>query len=432
MGKTLFINATILTMEEGKGPIPWGYVEVNENQITAVGAGEPPQIDPDARVIDCLYQVLMPGFVNTHGHAAMTLFRGIGNDLPLHQWLEAKMFPLEAKLTGEDVYWGTQLAVLEMLKSGTTTFADLYFFMDDVARVVEETGIRANLCRGLVGVASDGEQKLAEAKQFYHDWHGKGNRRITVTLGPHAPYTCPPAYLKKVVEAAGELNTGIQIHIAETRKEFNDIMKEYGKTPVEYCRDAGVFDHHTIAAHCVHLTDKDIETLAAYKVGVAHNPRSNMKLGSGIAPIAELQKAGVAVGIGTDGAASNNNLDMLQEMQMASLLHKVRKENPTALPARTALYMATAGGAEVLGLSGQVGKIAPGYFADLICINFKKPHLTPNHDVEAHLVYAAHSADVTTVMVDGKILVEKGQALYMDEEKIMYEASRAIQELMRR
>lgn len=374
------------------------------------------------RVIDCAGKLVMPGLVNTHTHAAMTLFRSYADDMALMDWLQTKIWPAEANLTGEDVYWGTLLAVAEMLKGGTTAFADMYFFMDEVARAVAESGIRAALSRGMAGVAPTAQQALSESEAFYRDWHGGADGRITVMLGPHAPYTCPPDYLGKVTALAAKLGAEIHIHLAETKGEVEGCIKEHGKTPIALMDSLGLFEHGVLAAHCVHLTDEDIAVMAAKQVRVAHNPGSNMKLASGAAPVPALAAAGVCVGIGTDGAASNNNLDMVEELRLAALLSKVHSLDPLAVPAAQAVDMATAQGAAALGLGRVCGKIAAGYKADIAIFDMGACHWQPRHDRLSLLTYAASAADVHTVLVDGKVLVDNRRLTTIDEERLKHEA----------
>ncbi|MGB4618275.1 MAG: amidohydrolase, partial [Dethiobacteria bacterium] len=281
----------------------------------------------------------------------------------------------------------------------------------------------AVLSRGLIGLGEGAGDALKEGEKLIEDWHGRENGRINVNLGPHAPYTCPPEFLKKVIEAAERTGRPLQIHLAETAGEVEECRARYALTPVQLMEREGLFRHRVVAAHCVHLEAEDIRILAERKVGVAHNPGSNLKLGSGVAPLKHLLEAGVKVGLGTDGAASNNNLDLWEEMRLAALLAKGLEMDPTLVPAMTALKMATVYGAEVLSLE-QVGQLRPGYKADLVGIRKVAPHLSPLHDPVAHLVYSASAADVQLVMVDGEILLEGGELTRLDEERIIYEASR--------
>ena len=374
-------------------------------------------------VIDCRNSFTTPGFVNAHTHAAMTLFRSYADDMALLDWLQQKIWPAEAKLVAEDVYWGTQLAIAEMLASGTTAFADMYFFMDQVAKACQETGMRASLSRGLI--EADGpqqDQRFEENEQLFVDYHGAADGRITVMLGPHAPYTCPPECMKKVVAMAERLGAEIHVHLAETQWEVDQSMKKYGKSPVAVLNELGVFERGTLAAHCVWVSPEDIEILAAKKVRVAHNPASNMKLASGAAPVAAMLAAGVTVALGTDGATSNNNLDMLEEVRLASFLQKLNRMDPTVLPTRQVLALASQGGAAALGQADSLGKIAPGYKADLVIFDMSAPHWCPQHDLASMLAYAANAADVSHTLVDGRVLYRKGEFTTLDIEKVKAEA----------
>ena len=343
-----------------------------------------------------------------------------------------KIWPREALLNKDDVYWGTQLALLEMIKSGTTTFADMYFFMEETAQAVQESGLRAVLARGLIGTTDKTGQSLKESEVFIHTWQGKAEGRITCFLGPHAPYTCPPDYLEKVMILADDLGVGLHIHLAETETEVKQIKADYGCRPIELMAKIGLFERRPIlAAHCVHLSPQEIDLLVKYQVGIAHNPESNLKLASGIAPLVELLEKGANVGLGTDGAASNNNLDLLAEMRTCALLQKAISQDPTVIPAQQALKLATLGGAKALGFKN-LGALIPGYKADLILFDINKPHWKPLYNPVANLVYAAQASDVKTVIIDGKIVMRDGQVLTLDEEKILFEAEKRGQALIRR
>jgi len=426
----LIKNCAVLSFGETAGVVKDGAVAIKEDRIVYAGPerGVPPDFKP-GKIIDGKDHLALPGFVNCHTHAAMTLLRSYADDLPLMEWLERKIWPLEARLTPDDIYWGTLLCCLEMIKSGTTTFADMYFAMDSAARAVEKAGMRASLSRGLIGVGPDAGSALKESEKFVGEWHGAAEGRITTMLGPHAPYTCPPEYLKRVINLAKELSVGIHIHIAETEQEVSDIKKKYGVSPVRLMKDTGLFEVPVLAAHCVHVDDEDIAILADEKVKVAHNPESNMKLASGIAPVVKMLNAGVTVGLGTDGASSNNNLDMLEEMRSAALLQKAATMDPMVLAAPQALEMATLAGARALGLE-DVGEIAPGKKADIILLNLRRPHLYPRHDLMAHVVYAAQSADVETVIIDGRVVMENRRVLTLDEEEIYSEVERRAKRLV--
>ena len=301
--------------------------------------------------------------------------------------------------------------------------------MDDVAKACAETGIRANLCRGLIGLAPDKDDKLAENIQFAKDWNGYDNGRIRVTFGPHAPYTCPVDYLETVIAAAKENNVEIQMHLCETKGEVEDYVKEHGVTPIVMMDKLGMFELGTIAAHAVHLTDEDMDIMAAKNVRVAHNPQSNLKLASGIAPVDKMLEKGICVGLGTDGTSSNNNLDMLEECRLAAMLHKATSYNPLAVPAEEAWKMATENGAKVLGFEN-LGKLEPGYLADIVLWDMHKPYWYPRHNKLSLLVYAANANDADTVLVAGKVVLKDGKLTKFDEEKIYAEACACVEELL--
>lgn len=430
--KRIFINAMLITMKEGEEIIRHGAMAVEGSYITYIGAVPSEEVlSAYDEVIDCEGRALMPGLVNTHGHAAMSLLRGYADDLPLQTWLEEKMWPLEAKFTARQVYAGTALSVIEMIKSGTTCFVDMYDHMDQVGQVVLESGMRARLCRGSIGLVSAEEQqeKLREAVQFAKDWNGEADGRITTMLAPHAPYTCPPDYIRKFVEQAAELNLPLHTHMSETAKEVEQNVADYGLRPVEHLRQLGFFDLPSLVAHAVHLTDEEIDILASYDVKVAHNPGSNLKLGSGIALVPKMIKKGLRPGLGTDGAASNNNLDMLEEVHLAAMIHKGVNEDPVAVPALTALKMGTLFGAECAFLDQETGSLEVGKKADFVVIDLSGPHMQPLHDVVSHMVYSASRNDILDVYIDGKAVMRNRELLTMDEEKIIFEANQSFQEI---
>lgn len=387
-------------------------------QIGAVGADWRPD-----QTIDGTGKLAIPGLINTHTHAAMSLFRSYADDMLLMDWLKTRIWPAEAKLTAGDVYWGSQLAIAEMIKSGTTTFADMYFFMPEVAKAVTETGIRAVLARGMAGVAPTAQQALEESEALFEEFHGSADGRITVMLGPHAPYTCPPDFLTKVVTLARKLGAEIHIHLAETAGEVAECQTAYGKSPIALMDEVGLLDCGVLAAHCVHVSPEDIRIMKNKQVRVAHNPGSNMKLASGIAPVPQMLEAGLTVGLGTDSAASNNNLDMLEEIRLTALLHKMHSNDPLAIPAGTAVELATTGGAEATGLGKITGKLAPGYKADIVLLDMSGLHWYPRHDRLSLLAYSAAGSDVHTVIVNGRIVLENKQLKTIDEERLIYEAN---------
>lgn len=431
MGSLLIKNATAILPMTGPDQILYNAdLAIEGKEIKYVG-NVPAEFQPDT-VIDARGKVVMPGLVNCHNHAAMTLLRSYADDLPLMEWLQKKIWPIEAHLNSEDVYWGSLLACAEMVKSGTTLFADMYFEMGRVAEAAQVVGIRANLARGMIGFGPNAERAINESVELVECWHCKADGMVKVMLGPHAPYTCPPEYLERVMKLADDLKVGIHIHLAETKAEVEEIKEKYGTTPVKLMDQIGLFKgRHVLAAHCVHLTDEEMEILANHKVGIAHNPESNMKLASGVAPVPRLLELGAVVGLGTDGPSSNNNLDLMQEMRSAALLHKVFTMNPTVLPAYTALEMATVKGAQALGYDN-LGQLQPGYLADIILIDLEKPHLYPRHDLIGNLVYSATAADVDTVIVNGRVIMTERKLLFVDEKEVIERAEARTKELLAR
>lgn len=385
----------------------------------APGLRNDPQVR-GAEVFDASGSMIIPGLVNTHTHAAMTLLRSYADDLPLQEWLTQKIWPVEAKLTSDDVYWGTMLAIVEMVRAGVTTFADMYFYMDRVAEAVAETGMRAGVSVNLFDDDAF-ERNMADAEALYRNWHGQADGRIQVMLGPHAPYSAPGAMVR-AAEAAKEWGVMVSIHLAETRREVEESLARHGLTPIAFAAKEGVLDAAVLAAHCVHVTPEDLDILKEKDVKVVHNPTANMKLGSGRAPVEAMLERGIVVALGTDGPSSNNNLDLLEEARLAAFLAKM-EERPTALPAPVCLEMATVAGARALGHS-DIGHVAPGYQADLVWIDMSGPHWQPAHDPCAHLIYSASSRDVTDVMVAGRFLMRKGELTTIDEERVLSEAAR--------
>ncbi len=437
LGDLVIDDVTVITMDSGRRIMHDAAIVIESGAIVYVGprvaicAGLAKRLERMPR-LPGRGRIAIPGLVNAHTHAAMVLFRGYADDLMLQEWLTTKIFPIEARLTSDDVYWGTLLACAEMIKSGTTAFADMYFFMDEAARAVRESGLRASLSVGMGSSANgaDGPDGfgtvLERGAALCETWNGAAGGRITTMLGPHAPYTCSAPFLSAVSRRAGELGVGVHTHVSETFREVDEIRSTYGMSPVEYIKSSGLFDVPTLAAHCVAVSDDDINILAKHGVRVAHNPGSNMKLASGVAPVEKMLEAGIAVGLGTDGAASNNNLDIVEEMRLAGLLHKVTRLDPTAVPAHVCLEMATVGGAACLGLADCIGSIEIGKRADIVLLDFKAPHLSPAGiaDPVSHLVYTASGADVSAVVVDGCVLMDDRKLTTLDECEIMSEVER--------
>ncbi len=378
-----------------------------------------------AEVVDGKGNLLIPAFYNAHCHAAMTLFRGYGEDLPLQRWLEERIFPAEERLTHKSVYVATKWAILEMLRGGVVSFSDMYMFEDAVADAVLESGIKANLSRSLVSFDPDIDPKtdsrLAEGIALCKNYHNADDGRLMIDLSLHAEYTNVPRYCAYVGERACELGVGMQLHLSETEKEHGECIARHGKTPSEFFRDLGVFDAPTTAAHCVWVSDEDIAILAQKGVSVAHNPVSNLKLGSGVMPLHKMRAAGVNVALGTDGVASNNRLDMLREMQTAAILHKGYFRDPAITKACDMLTLATRNGA-VSQRRTDCGEIKVGYRADLTLIDRSSIHNIPSYDDYALLSYSAERSDVLLTMADGRILYRNGEYTSIDEERLRFEA----------
>jgi 5-methylthioadenosine/S-adenosylhomocysteine deaminase len=418
-------GAWVLTMNRERQVFSPGAVALQGPEIVAVGpTAELNRRYLPARVLDYPQGMILPGLINAHTHAAMSLFRGLADDLPLEEWLNNYIFPAESRLDGDFVYWGTKLAVAEMLLSGTTTFTDMYLFADHVARAVAATGIRAVVGEVLYDFPSPNygppEAGLKFSEDLCRTW--QDHPLVSVAIQPHAVYTCSPELLQRCGELAAKYDTRLIMHLAETQREVEDCVARYGSSPVAHLHRLGLLNNRLLADHAVVLSEADKELLAASGAGVAHCPESNMKLASGIAPVADLLRLGVAVGLGTDGCASNNNLDLIQEMDTAAKLQKVHYLDPTVLPAPTALGLATGGGARVLGLDEQVGALVPGLKGDLIVIDLDQPHLTPLYDPYSHLVYAATGADVQTVLVNGRVVVQDRRLLSFDLEETLARA----------
>lgn len=424
----LIKNLTILTVNK-KNEVLYDCDIAIEGSIIKYIGNVPKDFKAD-KTIDGTGKLLMPGLINSHTHMAMTLLRNYADDLPLWEWLNDKIWPIEDRLNANDIYWGSMLGIVESIKSGVTCFSDMYYFMEDTARAVDESGIRACLSRGMMGQGTEEDIRYKETRALYNNWHKKGDGRITVMVAPHAPYTCSPDYLKTVMKLAEELNTSIHIHLSESKKEVEDSFKEYGKSPIKHVYDLGLFDFHVTAAHCVHLSDEDIDIIADKKVSVINNPGSNLKLANGFAPVDKLLKKGVNVALGTDGASSNNNLNMFEEINLASIVNKGITGDPTAVPAMDAVKMATINGARALQLDNEIGSIEEGKKADVVILDIKKPHLYPMHNIISSLAYSIQASDVETVIINGNIVMENGEIKTVDVEKIYYNVDSCIKRIM--
>jgi len=417
----------LLTMEDDLAVINDGAVAVAGSTIAAVG----PYSDiskkyASKRVLDGADRVVFPGLVNTHTHAAMVYFRGLADDLPLQDWLEKHIWPAEMQwLSADFVEDAIELACLEMLKAGVTTYTDMYFYQEAAAKMVEKIGMRAVLCSGIIDFpwkdyARSADDYFSRGEELIKNW--KGHDLITPGIAPHATFTCSPENYMRSKELADKYDVPLHTHLAETEFEVAQCKERYGKSPVEHLDSIGFLSDKVSVAHCVWPTDREIEILAAKKAGVAHCMESNLKLASGIAPVPKMIKAGVTVALGTDGAASNNDLAILGELSTAAKVHKAISRDPTVLDSRTALLMATRNGADILGLGNRAGTLKPGKKADLVIADLRKPHLLPMYDIYSHIAYCMRSSDIDTVMVNGKIVVENGNAVTIDEDEVLRKA----------
>jgi len=421
MKKMLIKGATILDMRNDE-PFA-GDILIEGDRIAGIGP-DIGEAEAD-EVIQAEGMAAMPGLVNAHQHTPMSLLRGFSDDLKLMDWLERKMLPAEARMTPEDVYWGAKLAMAEMIRSGTTAFADMYIHMNEIAAAVEETGMRASLTRGLVFKEDDGGRRMAEALDLIKRWSGKADGRITTMFGPHAPYTVPPERWREVIRLAEQEDIPIHTHLAETVEEVAMIRERYGMTPTEYLVHVGLFERaHVLLAHAVHLNRRDVGRLRGMRGGVAHNPVSNLTLGCGIAPVSDLIAQGITVGIGTDGAGSVTTLDLFAEIRAAAWLQKLDCGDPAKLPAMEALRMATVGSASLLGIAHEVGTLEAGKKADIMLIDLRKPHLQPVHNLASLLACSAVGADVDTTIVNGRVLMRGRRLLTIDEDELFAQVSK--------
>ncbi|MCM3162685.1 amidohydrolase family protein [Metabacillus litoralis] len=431
--KTAYINATFFSLDHDNQVYENGMMITEDQQITYIGKQELADVD---QVVDLKGKWVLPGLVNAHSHILMTLLRGSGDDMLLKPWLETRIWPLEQRYTTEIASVSAQLGILEMLKSGTTTFSDMFnpngIDSDVVMESIVNTGIRGAFSHTIFSMGSPEDQKsnLVEAERFAKAYKTVADGRFTTMVSPHSPYSCTTDALSESLRIATENELMIHIHVSETDYEILDIEKRYGARPVEYLRGLGIFNQPTVMAHGVVLNDEERDILKEYDVRVAHNPMSNLKLGSGIADIVSLLDKDIKVGIATDSAASNNNLDMFEEMRVAALLQKGMYKDATKLPAEKTLALATRIGAEAIGMK-HTGSLEVGKKADFITIDpYDKAHLQPVSEAYSHLVYAAKGSDVCDVYIDGKQVVKEGVCLTIDEEKIIAEANRLKRKLM--
>ena len=423
-GVSLIVTGgTVVTMDAAGTVIENGAVAISDSAIVAVGPASEIAAKFNAKqTLNAAGQIVLPGLINTHGHVPMVLYRGLADDMALMDWLTKYIFPAEkATVSEEFVRVGTRLAALEMIESGTTTFVDMYYFEDDIAQVTKDAGLRAVLGQSVikfpVADAATPEAALTRAEAFLAKW--RADPLITPAVAPHAPYTLEPATLQAARALANKYKMPLLIHLAETKDEIKIISDTHHNTPARFLDGLGVWDGRSLAAHAVWLDDADIDVLAKKQVGLAHNPESNMKLASGVARVPEWIAKGVRAGLGTDGAASNNDLDMFEAMRAAAFLHKVSSGNPQAMPARQALELATRRGAEALGMADKIGSLEAGKQADLITVSVQDARQTPMFDPMSHLVYVARGTDVTNTIVAGRVLMTNGAVATLKKDEVL-------------
>ncbi len=425
----LFKNALILS---GNDVIKDGFLGIEGENIDYIGKTRPEKSYDVER--DMSGRLLMPGLINAHTHTPMTLLRGVGSGLNLQQWLFDTVFPIEDRLTREQIKAGVELAVLEMLATGTTSFTDMYMEPEAAIETVLKSGMKANICRPVQ--CFDPEEKpednfrVKESVELYNKNNGAGNGRVHVDFSIHAEYTCTEAVTRYYSSIVNGYSGRLHIHLSETKKEHDECVEKYGMTPAEWFNSLGAFDSHAFLAHCVYVTEGDLDIIKSKNAAIVHNPTSNMKLGSGFAPVSEMLDKGITVALGTDGAASNNNLNMFEELHLASVLHNGYHGDPTIMRPDDLIKMATINGAAVQGRT-DTGVLLQGKKADIIALDMTKPHLVPNLDTKALVCYSAQGADVAMTMVNGKILYENGEYLTMDKEQVYRDVERAVAELYR-
>jgi 5-methylthioadenosine/S-adenosylhomocysteine deaminase len=428
----LFIRGCdVLHLKDGQPQIAVQQdIDIRGRKIHAIGRDLSVPEDVQTQVIEGQGLLAIPGLMNTHAHVPMVLFRGMVEDVSVQSWFNDYVFPLESNLTPEDVYWGALLGMAEMIENGVTSVADHYFYMDEVAKAAQTAGMRANLVWAVFG--HQGEAQLDETCRFIERWQGKADGRITTWLGPHAPYTTGPDFLRLSAVRAKALKVGIHIHVSETSEQVMLSLKQHGITPVKMLAETGVLDVPTILGHCLYPTDEDVQILSEVKAGVAHAPKTYLKLGMGIITLRQLREAGVPVGLATDGAGSSNTLDILEQLRIMALVQKHTYEDPTVMPVGEALQIAFEGSAEVLQMGDSLGALAPGRLADITLLRQDGVHVFPRFNPAANLVYSSRASDVDTVICNGEVLMQHRKLLTIDKEQVKKEISARLERLSQR
>jgi len=431
MRNLLLKNCDVLSFTGGKAHIEFNQdIAIQNDFILSIEKNGHISEKNFAQILDMSGLLAVPGFINTHAHVPMVLFRNLAEDVTISEWFNNYIWPMEANLTAEDVFWGAQLGLAEMIENGITCVADHYFFMDEVAKAVEIAGVRANLVWATF--AHQGEEMLAKSIEFTKRWQGKADGRITTWLGPHAPYTTNPDYLKLCAQKAKENGLGIHIHVSETSEQVDLSLKEYGVTPVQQIRDCGILDVPTILAHVVDPRGEDFDILAKHDTGIAQAPKTYLKSGMGLAPLHKYMEYSIPFGLATDGAVSNNTLDIMEQMRLMALFGKYTKLDPTFLKLEDVLEITFQGSAKVMHLAGKIGDLKPGMLADITLLRQDGLNGTPKTNPLAYLVYCARATDVDTVLCNGKVLMQGRKLLTLDKKRIQQEVQNRVERLSRR
>ncbi len=407
-------------------------IAISNHLITSITPSSPVEHQDAREIINAHGQLAIPGLINCHAHVPMVLFRGLAEDMSVDRWFNEIIWPVESNLSEEDVYWGMLLGLVEMIEAGVTTVADHYFFMDQAARAVSQAGTRAAL--GWAIFASQGEDALRNSARFVGAWQGAADGRITTWLAPHAPYTCDDDYLRATVKLAQQLGVGIHIHASEDKQQVDSSLQKRGITPIQVLENTGILEQQTLIAHGTGILPQDVELLTKYAshVGVAHCPKTYMKLGVGLTPIHSLRKAGVAIGLGTDGAASNNTMDIWESLRLMALTQKQQTGNPEVMTISEALDIAFRGSAATVGLRGKIGELRPGALADLVLLDLSGAHQQPLHNIPANLIYSTRANDVHTVIVNGKPIMLERKLLTLDKAEIIRQVNKTMDRLAQR
>lgn len=424
--KTLVTNAFVLDMVGDTANIEKKDILINNNIIEKIENNIDKNIEVDEK-INAKNMLVMPGLINTHTHLAMSIFRGYKTDKKLMDWLEKAIYPVEDKLEPEDIYWNSYLSCLEMIKSGTTTCNDMYFGMNKTVEAIENTGLRAVVAWC---IKDDSIKDKIEKTREYAEKYNKKDSKIKIYVSADAPHTCNPETITKCVDLAKQLNTGLHIHLAETSAQEKKIKTRYGKRSTEYLNELKVFDVPVVLAHGIYVSDSDIETLKNIRGGISHNPVSNCKLSSGICNVVKLRKNGINIGLGTDGIGSTSTMDMFEEMKTAAYLPKINSIESSSISPYDILKMATIDGAKVLGMENEIGSLEPGKKADMIFIKTEKLHLCPDTDICSNIVYSANGADVDSVMIDGKLIMQNRKMININEKEVMRQVKKIAKRLL--